>query len=204
MMRPPHDVAHPIHDLLRRRWSPRAFNPNRPVERDKLRGVLEAARWSPSSFNEQPWSFLVASRHDDPADFERMLSCLAEPNQVWARSAPVLMVSVAASAFVHNGKPNRHAFHDVGAAAAYLTVEATSLGLHVHQMAGFSPEKVRELYGVPATAEPATAIALGYAGDPQSLPENLRSKELAPGQRKPVGDFVFSGTWGKPAAWVQS
>src|SRR4051812_3077873 len=174
-MRPPHDVAHPVHELIRRRWSPRAFA-DRRVEPEKLRRVFEAARWAPSSFNAQPWSYLLATK-DDPADYERMLGCLVEGNQKWAKSAPVLIVSVATHAFEHNGKPNRHAFHDVGAASAFLTIEATALDLFVHQMAGFSPEKVREAYGVPASAEPIAAMALGYAGDPQSLPDEQRKRE---------------------------
>src|SRR5918992_2742873 len=102
-----HDVAHPVHDLIRRRWSPRAFS-DRPVEREKLLSVLEAARWAPSSFNAQPWSFLVATK-EDPAEFERMLSCLVPGNQSWAKAGPVLMISVANTHFEHNGKPNRHA-----------------------------------------------------------------------------------------------
>ncbi len=200
-MRPLNDVAKPIHELLRRRWSPRAFS-DRRVEPETLRRVLEAARWSPSCFNEQPWSYLVATK-DDPAEYERMLACLVEGNQKWAKSAPVLMVSVATHAFAHNGKPNRHAFHDVGAASAYLTMEAASLGLYVHQMGGFSIEKVRETYGVPPTAEPVAAIALGYLGDPQSLPDDLRKKELAPSPRKLLIDFVHAGAWGQNPAWIQ-
>jgi nitroreductase len=199
-MRPPNDVAHPVHELIRRRWSPRSFA-DRPVEPDKLRRVFEAARWAPSSFNAQPWSYLVATK-DDPADHARMLGCLVEGNQVWARSAPVLMMSVATNAFEYNGKPNRHAFHDVGAATAFLTLEATALDLFVHQMAGFIPEKVREAYGLPETVEPVAAIALGYPGDPDALPENLRAKELQPGKRKATGEFVFSGAWARRAEWV--
>jgi len=202
-MRPPNEVSHPIHDLLRRRWSPRAFA-DRPVEPAKLRSVLEAARWSPSSFNAQPWSFLVATKDGDAADYERMLSCLVEGNRLWARSAPVLMISVATSAFEHNGKSNRHAFYDTGSAVAHMTFEAAAQGLHVHQMAGFESEMVRELYGVPATAEPVSAIAMGYLGDPATLPEDLRRKELAPGQRKPITQFVFSGKWGSPATFTST
>jgi nitroreductase len=199
-MRPPHETMYPINYLLRQRWSPRAFAERR-VEPEKLRSVLEAARWAPSSFNAQPWNFLVATK-DDPADFQRMLGCLVEANQTWAKSAPVLMISVATSAFTHNGKPNRHSFYDTGAAVAMLAVEATSLGLHVHQMAGFLPEKVREAYNVPETAEPASAITLGYVGDPASLPDALRMREEAPGERKSVSEFVFAKGWGQPPAWL--
>ena len=194
-MEKPAETQYPIHELLRRRWSPRAFS-DRRVDPSTLRSLLEAARWAPSSSNEQPWSFLVA-RKDDEAEFGRLLSCLVESNQVWAQHAPVLMVSVARMSFEEEGKPNRHAFHDVGQAVADFTVEATALGLFVHQMAGFHPDKVRELYGVPKEFEPVAALALGYPGDPQTLPEKLRQRELAPRERKPIADFVFSGGWGK-------
>src|SRR5215208_498760 len=114
------DSRHPIHDLLRRRWSPRAFDPNRLVEPEKLRSLMEAARWAPSSNNERPWSFIVASK-DNADEFGRLLSCLVEKNQSWANHAPVLMITVASNVFGRNGKSNRHAFHDVGQAVADLT-----------------------------------------------------------------------------------
>jgi nitroreductase len=196
----PADAQYPIHDLIKRRWSPRAFS-DRSVERDTLRSLLEAARWAPSSNNEQPWSFIVATK-DDQAEFGRLLSCLVEGNSLWAQHAPVLMVSIARMSFEDDGKPNRHAFHDVGQAVANLTVQATALGLAVHQMAGFHPDKVRELYGVPKEFEPVAAIALGYPGDPQSLPDKLRTRELAPRERKPLTGFVFTGRWGKTSSVV--
>src|SRR6266702_6198279 len=121
------ETQYPIHDLLRRRWSPRAFS-DRRVEPDKLRSLWEAARWAASSFNEQPWSFIVATRQKQE-EHARLLSCLVEKNQQWARLAPVLMVSVAKLKFEKTGKPNRHAFHDVGLAMGNLLVEATALGL---------------------------------------------------------------------------
>lgn len=199
-MEKPAETQYPIHELLRRRWSPRAFS-DRRVDPSTLRSLLEAARWAPSSSNEQPWSFLVA-RRDDEAEFGRLLSCLVESNQVWAQHAPVLMVSLARMSFEEDGKPNRHAFHDVGQAVADFTVEATALGLFVHQMAGFHPDRVRELYGVPKEFEPVAAIALGYAGEPQTLPEKLRQRELAPRERKPIAEFVYTGRWSQASSWV--
>lgn len=189
-MEKPAVVEHPVQEIVRRRWSPRAFS-DRPVEPGALRSLLEAARWAPSSYNEQPWAFLVA-RREEPAEFDRMLGCLVPGNQTWARSAPVLVISVAKQAFDRNGKPNRHAFHDVGAAAAWLTVEATARGLFVHQMAGIDVEKIRETFGVPAGLEPAAGIAIGYLADPA---------EPAPRVRKPQAEFVFSGGWGQPAGF---
>jgi nitroreductase len=199
-MEKPAVTQYPIHELLRRRWSPRAFS-DRRVDSDTLRSLLEAARWAPSSYNEQPWSFIVATK-DDPVEFGRLLSCLVEGNIQWAQHAPVLMISVARLSFEEDGKPNRHAFHDVGQAAANLTVQATALGLVVHQMAGILPDKVRALYGVPEKYEPVAGLALGYPGDPNALPERLRQRELAPRERKPLPEFVFTGHWGRPSPLV--
>jgi nitroreductase len=188
---------YPIHDLLKRRWSPRAFA-DRPVELDKLRSLLEAARWAPSSFNEQPWAFVVATR-DQPEDFARVLGCLVEGNQAWAKAAPVLMLSFAHVSFNLNGKTNRHAYHDVGLAMANLTVQATAEGLAVHQMAGIVLEKCRAAFNPPDGWDPVAGAAIGYVGDPNALPEPLRERELAAPTRKPLRSFVFSGAWGKPS-----
>ncbi len=195
------DPAHPIHELHRRRWSPRAFA-DRTVEPAKLLSILEGARWAPSSSNEQPWYFIIATKNE-PQDFERMLSCLVEQNQRWARSVPVLMITVASNRFARTLKPNRHAYYDLGQAVMAMTVEATSLGLFAHQMAGFSPDKAREAYRIPESADAVSAIALGYPGDPATLPDDLRTRELAPSQRKPLTEFVFSGRWGELPAWLK-
>ncbi|MGH9778869.1 MAG: nitroreductase family protein [Candidatus Acidiferrales bacterium] len=191
------ETGHPIHELLARRWSPHAFA-ERAVEPEKLLSLLEAARWAPSSYNEQPWAFLVATK-DQPEEYARLLSCLVEGNQAWAKSAPVLMLSVAKLNFDRGGKPNAHAWHDVGLAAMSLVVQATALGLWVHQMAGILPDKARELYAIPEGWEPVAGFALGYYGDPRSLPENLQKRETAPRSRKPLESFVFTGAWGKTA-----
>lgn len=194
------DAQYPINDLLRQRWSPLAFA-DKLVEPEKLRSVLEAARWAASSYNEQPWSFIIATK-ENPADFERLLGCLAEGNQEWARNAPVLMISVAKLYFERNGVENRHAFHDVGAAAAYLSLQATAQGLFIHQMAGFDVQLTRQTYNIPEGYEPVAAIALGYLGDAQTLSERLQQREIAPRQRKPLEDFVFSGSWNQTSPIV--
>ena len=188
-MEKPAETAFPVEPLIRRRWSPRAFD-ERPVEPEKLASLFEAARWSASCYNEQPWSFIVATR-DEAAEFARLLSCLVEGNQAWASHAPVLMVSVARLNFTQSGQPNRHAIHDVGLATAQLMLQAIAMGLFAHPMAGFHPDKVRELYGVPQGHEPVAAIAVGYTGDPAMLKEALRQRELAPRVRKSQDDFVF-------------
>jgi len=184
---------HPILDLLADRFSPYAFDP-RPVENDKLLSCFEAARWAASSYNEQPWSFIVAEREDE-TEFARLLDCLVETNQAWAQHAGVLMLTVAARQFSRNGKPNRMAEHDIGLAVGNLTVQATSLGLAVHQMAGINPSKARQTFQIPDTHEPLTAIALGYAAAP-SGDSPLSERDRAPRSRKPLSEFVFRGKWG--------
>ncbi len=196
------ETQFPVHVLLRQRWSPRAFA-DRPVEREKLLSLLEAARWAPSSYNEQPWSFLVATK-ENPVEFERLLSCLVEFNQSWAKAAPVLMLSVAQLNFKRNDKPNRHAFHDVGLAAENLALQATALGLFAHQLAGFDLGKAREVFSIPVTHEPVAAIALGYPGDLATLSDELRQRELAPRERKSLGEFVFQGKWGNTSPLVST
>ena len=199
-----HNPAHtqfPIHSLLQERWSPRAFAKD-AVEEHKLQSILEAARWASSCFNEQPWSFLVATtQHEE--EHANMLTCLAEGNQSWAKQAPVLMITVAKITFAHNGTPNRHAFHDVGLAVGNLVMQATALGLGVHQMAGIFPDIAKSVYNISDNYEALTALAIGYVGDPQSLPDALRERELATRTRHPLSDFVFCGQWGQSASMVQ-
>ena len=195
----PSDVA--IHELLRHRWSPRAFA-GQSVAPDVLRSLFEAARWAPSSNNEQPWGYLVATK-DDPENFAKLLGTLVEFNQNWARHAPVLALSVAHLNHARDGKPNRVALHDVGGATAQLTTEANSRGLWVHQMAGFDATKARETFHIPEDWQPVAAMAIGYAGDPASLPQTLRDRELAPRTRKPLGEMVMTGEWGKTAPFVK-
>lgn len=186
-------TQYPVHDFIRNRWSPRAFAPL-PVDENKLLSLLEAARWAPSSYNYQPWSFIVATK-DDQTEYSRLLSILVEFNQGWAKSAPVLILAIA-QLHSDDGKTNRHAFHDVGLAIENLVLQATALGLFVHQMAGFDIDSAKKQYQIPDNYEPATVLAVGYPGDPQSLSDGLRDRELAPRVRKPLQEFVFTGHWG--------
>lgn len=196
------DTQYPVEDLLRERWSPLAFS-EQPVETEKLRTVLEAAGWAASSYNEQPWSYIIATK-DNPAEFQRLLGCLAEGNQEWAKNAPVLMLSVTKLYFERNGVENRHAFHDVGAASATLAIQAMALGLFIHQMAGFDVAKAKEVYGIPKGYEAVAAIALGYLGDPQNLSQRLQQREFALRTRKPLETFVFSGSWNQVSPLITS
>ncbi len=200
-MRKSAETQFAIHSLLQERWSPRAFTAD-IVEEHKLQSLLEAARWASSCFNEQPWSFLV-STIQQVDEHEKMLTCLAKPNQIWAKQAPVLMITLAKLTFAHNGKPNQHASHDVGLAIGNLVVQATALDLGVHQMAGIFPDIVKSLYKIPDNYQALTALAIGYTGDSQSLPDDLRERELAKRTRHALSDFVFSGQWGQSSPIVQ-
>ena len=194
MFEKPAPADHPIFELLARRWSTRAFA-DRSVDRETLASLFEAARWAPSSGNRQPWSFLVATK-ENSAEFDRLASVLV-PGNAWARKAPVLALSVVT--VDHSDKPNRHAYHDLGLATENLVIQAVSMGLAVHMMAGFNVDMAREAFEIPARHDPVTMIAIGYPGDLGSLPEDLRQKDIAPRQRKPIREFVFSGKFGRPA-----
>lgn len=191
---------YPIHALLADRWSPYAFA-DRPVPEADLRSVFEAARWAPSSYNEQPWRYIVATQND-PEQFQRLLSCLVDGNQLWAKAAPVLVLGVASLRFALNAKDNRAAVHDLGLAAGNLLLEATARGLFVHQMIGILPDKARDIYGIPDGFEAWTGLAIGYKADPANLPDPLRERDLASRQRKPLREFVFSGKWENPSPLV--
>jgi nitroreductase len=199
-MHKPAPSHHPIHELITNRWSPRAFG-DQVVEPAVLRSLFEAARWAPSSNNEQPWAFLVATK-DAKEDFAGILGTLVEFNQLWARHAPVLAVAVAELAFAKNGAPNRNAYYDVGAADALLSIEATSRGLFVHQMAGFDAEKARQTLAIPAGWDPIAVLAIGYPGDPATLPQPHKDRESAARTRKPLAEFVMGGQWGHTAAFL--
>jgi len=191
---------HPIHELLAERWSPYGFDQKAVAETD-LRSLFEAARWAASSNNEQPWSFLVATS-GNPQEFGRLLSCLAEGNQAWAKAAPVLALGVVNLKSSRDNTDNRAAVHDLGLAVGNLVVQATARGLSVHQMIGIFPEKAREVFQIPAHSEAWTAIAIGYKSDPSKLPAALKERDLTPRKRKPLSQFVFTGKWGQTSPVV--
>jgi nitroreductase len=191
---------HPIQPALADRWSPYVFS-DKPVSREDILSIFEAARWAPSSYNDQPWSYIVATK-DNREQFERLLSCLVEGNQAWAKNVPVLALGVASLRFKVNGKDNRAAVHDLGLAAGNICCEATARGLHVHQMIGILPDRARELYQIPEGHEAWTAIAIGYLGDSSKLPDALKQRDMAERTRKPLAEFVFSEKWGTSARFV--
>lgn len=195
------DPDYPILPVLAERYSPYAFEP-RPIERDKLMSCLEAARWAASSFNEQPWRFFLAVREDEQA-FNRMLGCLVEANQQWAKNVGALIITATKRTFSKNDKPNRVCEHDLALAAANLVVQAQTLGLHVHQMAGIDQSKCRLTYQIPEGFDPMTGIAIGYAADPEQFDdEELAGRDKAPRTRMPLSEWVFGGTWGEASSEV--
>jgi len=191
---------HPILKVLAERWSPYGFA-DKMVPGADLLSLFEAARWAASSYNEQPWSYLVATK-DNPEDFKRLLSCLMEANQAWAKAAPVLVLGVVSLRFAKNARDNRAAVHDLGLASANLSVEATSRGLSVHQMIGILPDQARKVYQIPEYFEALTAMAIGYRSDPALTPDDLRERDRAPRERKLLNEFVFANQWGKASSLV--
>lgn len=178
------------------RWSPRSFA-ERAVSPEDLKKVFEAARWAASSFNEQPWRYLVGTRGSET--YKKIFSTLIGFNQSWAGSASVLILGVASTKFSHNGTPNGYALYDLGAASSYLTLQAAALGLTTHQMAGFDQEAARKAFEIPEDYALGAVIALGYQGEPAALGhEQMISMEIAPRERKPLSELVLSA-WGEPA-----
>jgi len=199
-MKNPAPAEYPVHELIRERWSPRAFSA-KEISSEDLRSLFEAARWAPSSSNEQPWAFIVATRNDNQ-NFTKALQPLVEFNVNWAKNAYVLGFAVAELAFAKNKTPNRNAHYDTGAAMSQLTTEATSRGIFVHQMAGFDPDTAREVFEIPSGWDAIAAFAMGYPGDPASLPQPYRDRETAPRVRKPIREFVMNGKWGHTASFI--
>ena len=192
---------HPVQEEIVRRWSPYVYS-ERPVAEADIRCLFEAARWAASSYNEQPWRYIVASKAQAD-EYAKVLSCLVEANQEWAQHAPVLALGVISLTFARHGKPNRAAFHDLGLASAGLSFEATARGLTVHQMIGIVPERAREVFGIPEGFEAMTALAIGYPGDPEQASEKMRQRDEWRRTRRPLREFVFGAIWGKASSLVQ-
>ncbi|MEJ6553479.1 nitroreductase family protein [Microbacterium esteraromaticum] len=182
-------TEHPVLDVLADRWSPRAYDSEATIDEAKLSSALEAARWSPSAYNSQPWRFIVARRGTEL--HRGVVSTLVEFNQAWAAHAAVLVVAIAETA-AEDGTPITHAIYDLGQAVAHLSVQAHADGLHVHQMSGFDPEKVRELAGLDARFAPTTVIAIGDLGSADALPEGIQKGETAPRVRRPIDETIIA------------
>jgi nitroreductase len=198
MLEKPAKTAVPIHPLLRDRWSPRAFDPARNVTEQEILALLEAARWAPSCYGDQPWRFLLWNRQTDPQGWQAAFDCLAEGNQLWVKDVPLLIAAFAVPDFRHDGKPNRWAQYDTGAAAMGLCLQAVALGLAAHQMGGFDAQRLKTTFGVPPEVTAMAMIAVGHRGTPEQLPEPLRERETAPRSRLPLGEVAYRGRWGNP------
>lgn len=199
-MRKPAPADRPIHPLLAERWSPYAFTDEGVAEEDLI-ALFEAARWAASSYNEQPWRFIVA-RREEPAAFEKVLSCLVPFNQGWARHAPVLALGLVQTLRPGDGSPNVAAQHDLGLAAATLTVEATHRGLSVHQMSGIVADRIRDAWALPDDVLPLIALAIGHAASLAATPEDLHDRQRRPRERRRLPEFVFGECWGEPAPFL--
>lgn len=190
-----------IHDLLKRRWSPRAFDPSRPVTREQLKVLLEAGRWAPSCNGDEPWRYLIWDKGRDPQGWQKAYDCLSENNKKWVKNVPLLMLSCAGSAFEATGKPNRWTQHDTGAASVSMALQAVAMGLVIHQMGGWDADKARAAFAIPPEFTPMAMIAVGYQASPDILDEETKAKEMRPRGRKPVAERFYEGGWGKGVAF---
>lgn len=194
----PATTVAPIHELMQRRWSTRAFDASRAVSRTEILSLLEAARWSPSCNGVEPWRFIVCDRTTDAASFDKAYDCLSAGNKLWVENAPVLILAVASGDTLSGGRPNRFGQYDTGMAMMSLCLQAVALGLAAHQMAGYDIEKARAAFDVPAECMPMAMVAVGRQADPDVLDEETKKKELLPRTRKPLSERFFEGGWGKP------
>jgi nitroreductase len=190
----------PIDSTLANRWSGRAYDASKPVSEEQPIALLEAARWAPSCFGDQPWRFIVWDKNVDLAAWQRAFDCLVPGNQAWVKDAPVLILTTADTLFNHNGKENRWAQYDTGAAAENLCLQATSAGLMAHQMGGFDVAKTREVFAIPEQYTLMAMISVGYPADISTITGEALERETAARTRRPLGELFFSGAWGNPAA----
>ena len=183
-----------LNKLIEERYSPRAFS-SKKVEEEKIALLIEAARWAASSFNGQPARYIIGRKGDE--NYDRIFNSLMPKNQLWNKSVPVLILTLAKATNSYNGKPNLYAQHDLGLAIGNLSIQAMEMGLYVHQMAGFDKSKAKELFNIPDDFLPTTAIAVGYLGDINELSEELKKMEQAPRVRREYDQLVYSGDWKK-------
>lgn len=189
-----------IDDTIANRWSGRAYDSTKPVSEQDIIALLEAARWAPSCYGDQPWRFIVWNRHTDAASWEKAFNCLAPGNQAWVKDAPLLLVAAADSIFTHNGTPNRWGQYDTGAASENLCLQAASIGLMAHQMGGFDVEKTRAAFNIPEQFALMAMISVGYPADVSTLEGEMLEREQAPRKRRELGELFFKGSWGQPVA----
>ncbi|MFP4527612.1 MAG: nitroreductase family protein [Candidatus Kapaibacterium sp.] len=189
------NTKHPIALDLSLRWSPRAFNPDKNITREQIIQLCEAARWAPSCNGEEPWRYLVFDRQTNPDAWQKAFECLTDRNQRWVKNVPLLFAAIADTIFL-KGKDNPWGKYDTGAASENLCLQAVSLGMAAHQMAGFDPAKLAEMFSIPERYEPVAMIAVGFQAAEDTLEEDLREREKAERFRRPLEDTFFDGEWG--------
>ena len=187
-----------INDLIAKRWSGRAFDPARQVGDTDIVSLLEAARWAPSCYGDQPWRYIVCNKRTNPEAWGHALACLSENNRSWAGQAPLLMLSIADNFMARDGRANRWGQHDTGAASMNLCLQATGLGLMVHQMGGFDANAARRRFYIPVQCTPMAMLAVGYQLSEESIAPDIRERELQPRSRRPLTELFYNGVWNVP------
>lgn len=187
-----------IEKVIAERWSARAFDANKPVTQAQTYALLEAARWAPSCFGDEPWRFIVFDKQKDSASWQKAFDCLSPGNQAWVENAPILILACTNTLFGHNEKPNRFAEYDTGAAVENLCLQATGMGLAAHQMGGYDVEKARTAFSIPAQYTLMAMVCVGYQAAVETLTEEMKERELAPRKRKEMGQLFYDGMWDKP------
>ncbi len=188
----------PINETIANRWSGRAYDASKQVSHMQIIALLEAARWAPSCYGDQPWRFIVWDKNTDVHAWRQAFDCLVPGNQAWVKDAPVLLLTCADTLFNHNQQPNRWAQHDTGAAAENLCLQASGMDLMAHQMGGFNADMAHETFAIPAQYTPMAMIAVGYPADIASLEGEVLAREIAERSRRPLNELFFAGSWGKP------
>lgn len=197
-MKKPATTRVAIDETIAQRWSGRAYDASKSVTAEQTIALLEAARWAPSCYGDQPWRFIVWDSNKDKAAWQKAFDTLVEFNQGWVKNAPLLFLIAADTKFNHNGKPNRWAAYDTGAAAENICLQATALGLMAHQMAGFDADKLHAAFEIPEQIEIIAMISVGHPADPDTLDAETRERETAARSRRELGELFFDGAWGKP------
>ncbi len=187
----------PIHEIIANRWSGRAYDASQVISQTHIIAMLEAARWAPSCYGDQPWRFVLCNKSADLAAWQQAFECLAPSNQAWAKDAPALILACANTLFNHNQQPNRWAQYDTGAAVENLCLQASSMGLMTHQMGGFNAELSREKFNIPVQFTPMVMISVGVAAEIATLSGDILARETAPRSRRLLSELVFSGAWGQ-------
>ncbi len=187
-----------IHELIASRWSGRAYDSSKMLSREQIISLVEAARWAPSCFGDQPWRFIIFDKATNKVGWDKALSCLVEGNRGWAKDAPLLLLACADSVLSQNGKPNRWGQYDTGAASLNLSLQAAALGLMVHQMGGFDAAKTEAEFSIPEQFAPMAMMAIGYQLAETAIPDDIKEREYNARARNTLDENFFEGDWGKP------